>query len=256
MGWEGLGQEETAREEAVEKRQIVKRQTRDRRRKEMLEGIKAFIFDLDGTLVDSMWMWKAIDIEYLGRYGYECPDDLQKVIEGMSFSETAVYFKERFQIPDSLDEIKAAWTEMSIDKYRYEVPLKPGAKEFLDYAREHGIVCGIATSNGREMVDAVLTSTGIKDYFQVVTTACEVKEGKPSPDIYLKVAADLGVEPGRCLVFEDVPAGILAGKRAGMKVCAVADEFSEHMREEKMALADYDIEDYLELFERETAVSD
>ena len=65
----------------------------------MLENIKAVLFDLDGTLVDSMWMWKDIDIEYLGRYGYELPSELQKEIEGMSLSETAVYFKERFAIP-------------------------------------------------------------------------------------------------------------------------------------------------------------
>ncbi len=62
----------------------------------MIEETKAVIFDLDGTLVDSMWMWKAIDIEYLGSFGHDCPADLQKEIEGMSFSETAVYFKDRF----------------------------------------------------------------------------------------------------------------------------------------------------------------
>ena len=65
---------------------------------DVLKNKKAIIFDLDGTLVDSMWMWKEIDIEYLAKFGLECPDDLQKVIEGMSFSETAVYFKERFHI--------------------------------------------------------------------------------------------------------------------------------------------------------------
>ena len=188
-----------------------------------LEKIKALIFDLDGTLVDSMWMWKAIDIEFLGRYGYDCPDDLQRMIEGMSFTETAAYFIRRFRLPLSMDEIKAAWTEMSIDKYRNEVPVKPGAIRLLEYARDHGILCGIATSNGSDMVEAVLTSRNIKPYFQVVTTACEVKEGKPSPDIYLKVAADLGADPKECLVFEDVPAGALAGKRAGMTVCGVAD---------------------------------
>mgnify|MGYP001116681816 CR=1 FL=1 len=83
----------------------------------ILDGKKAIIFDLDGTLVDSMWMWKRIDIEFLARYGHECPPGLQRVIEGMSFSETAVYFKERFQLPLTLEEIKEAWTEMSIDKY-------------------------------------------------------------------------------------------------------------------------------------------
>ena len=74
--------------------------------KNFLENKKAVLFDLDGTLVDSMWMWEAIDIEFLGAYGYECPDDIQRAIEGMSFSETAVYFKERFDLPLSLDEIK------------------------------------------------------------------------------------------------------------------------------------------------------
>ena len=90
-------------------------------------------------LVDYMWMWEAIDIEFLGAYGYECPDDIQRAIEGMSFSETAVYFKERFDLPLSLDEIKAVWTRMSIDKYRHEVPLKPGVLEFLKYCKENGI---------------------------------------------------------------------------------------------------------------------
>ena len=83
---------------------------------ELLKGKEAVIFDLDGTLVDSMWMWKQIDIEYLGRFGYECPPQLQKEIEGMSFSETAVYFKEKFQIPDSLEAIKQCRVDMSIEK--------------------------------------------------------------------------------------------------------------------------------------------
>lgn len=213
----------------------------------ILEGKKAIIFDLDGTLVDSMWMWKAIDIEYLGRFGYACPPDLQKVIEGMSFTETAVYFKKRFALTDSIEKIKADWVEMSIDKYRKEVPLKEGVKEFLDLARERGIKLGIATSNGREMVDAVLTSLGISGYFSNITIGCEVAAGKPAPDIYLYVAKRLGVKPEECLVFEDVPAGITAGRAAGMTVIAVEDGFSREMRKEKEALADGFIENYFEL---------
>ena len=215
--------------------------------KELLKGKKAILFDLDGTLVDSMWMWKQIDIEFLGRYGYECPETLQKDIEGMSFSETAVYFQETFQIPLSLDEIKACWTRMSIDKYRYEVPMKPGALDFLKFCKENGIRTGIATSNGKEMVDAVIEAHQIGRYLDVITTACEVKAGKPEPDIYLEVAKRLSVDPSECLVFEDIPAGILAGKRAGMQVIAVEDDFSRAMKEEKCTLSDGFINDYFDI---------
>lgn len=213
----------------------------------MLNKKKAVIFDLDGTLVDSMWMWKDIDIEFLTMYGYQCPDDLQKMIEGMSFSETAAYFKERFELPLSLEEIKQIWTGMSLQKYREEVPLKTGVKEFLQHIKQMGLKAGIATSNGREMVDAVIDALQIGPYFQVITTACEVANGKPEPDIYLKVADSLCVSPKDCLVFEDVPAGIMAGKRAGMTVCAVEDDFSREMKHEKQALADFFIDDYFDI---------
>ena len=208
---------------------------------------KAVIFDLDGTLVDSMWMWRAIDVEYLARFGVECPENLQKEIEGMSFTETAAYFKIRLKLEASLDEIKEDWVQMALGKYQKEVPLKPGARAFLDYIEDHGMAAGIATSNGRAMVDAVLDSLDIRRYFQVVATACEVAAGKPAPDIYLNVAGRLQVDPQDCVVFEDVPAGIQAGKRAGMTVFAVEDAFSLDMKEEKKQLADYYIRDYFEL---------
>lgn len=213
----------------------------------MLDQIKAAIFDLDGTLVDSMWMWKAIDIEFLKQHGLDCPPDLQKAIEGMGFSETALYFKNRFHLPESIDEIKRVWTAMVLDQYRHEVPLKKGALEFMQVLRTHGIKMGIATSNGREIVDTVIEALNIGQYFDVIVTACEVKAGKPSPDIYLEAALRLGMKPKHCMVFEDIPAGILAGKRAGMRVYAVDDVYSRHMKEEKCRLADYYIDDYYDL---------
>lgn len=213
----------------------------------MLTNKKAVIFDLDGTLVDSMWMWKAIDIEYLGRFGLDLPPSLQKDIEGMSFSETAVYFKETFQIPDTLEEIKATWNRMAYDKYTKEVPLKKGVQKFLDYCKENRILLGIATSNSRELVDATLKALNIKEYFACVMTACEVAKGKPAPDIYFAVAEKLQAEPSRCLVFEDIEMGIMAGKNAGMEVCAVEDEFSMNQIEAKKKLADYYIKDYFDI---------
>lgn len=213
----------------------------------MLEKIQAVIFDMDGTLIDSMWMWRNIDIEYLGRFGIPLPETLQREIEGMSFSETAAYFKERFQIPDTIDEIKNDWNQMAWEKYEKEVPVKEGVFEFLKYLKERGVKTGIATSNSAELAQMVLEKRGLTPYFDAVHTSCEVKRGKPYPDIYEFVAEKLGVQPEHCLVFEDVMHGILAGKAANMKVCAIYDEYSKEQDEEKKRTADYYIQSFCDL---------
>ena len=102
-----------------------------------LDDFEAVIFDLDGSLVDSMWMWKAIDIEYLGGFGIQAPKDLQKEIGGRSFVETAIYFKERFGLSDSIEKIGDDWNRMAFDKYTHEVPLKNGADRFLAMCEEN-----------------------------------------------------------------------------------------------------------------------
>lgn len=201
--------------------------------------IEAVIFDLDGSMVDSMWVWRSIDIEYLGKFGIELPDNLQACIEGMSFSETAAYFKERFDLADDLEIIKADWNRMAWDKYAHEVPVKEGVRELLSYCMEHGIKAGIATSNSRQLVENVLQAHCLESCFDCIMTGCEVEKGKPAPDIYLAVAKELDVEPQNCLVFEDIIPGIQAGKAAGMQVCAVYDEYSKHQDREKHELADY-----------------
>lgn len=209
--------------------------------------IKAVIFDLDGSLVDSMWMWHAIDIEYLGRFGIEMPEKLQEEIGGKSFSETAVYFKERFALTDTLQKIKDDWNRMAWDKYSNEVPLKEGVTDVLEYCKNHEIRMGIATSNSRELVDNIVSVRQLERYISCIVTGCEVAKGKPAPDVYLEVAKRFEVRPEECLVFEDIVEGIMAGKAAGMKVCAVYDKNSEHQDEEKRRLADYYTYDFREL---------
>lgn len=216
--------------------------------KKILNDIKAVLFDLDGTLIDSMWMWQSIDEEYLAKFGIiQLPDDLQRTIEGMSFTETAMYFKKTFNIPYSLEDIKAEWNNMAYEKYKTQVTLKKGVLEFLKYLKENNIKTGIATSNSKELVEVAINGLGILKYFDSIRTACEVERGKPAPDIYLLVAKDLNVNPENCLVFEDVPMGILAGKNANMRTCAIKDEYSKHLIEEKIRLADFYIEDYTEI---------
>jgi 16S rRNA pseudouridine516 synthase len=213
----------------------------------ILNQIEAVLFDLDGTLVDSLWVWKEIDIEYLGRFGIVPPLGLQEDIGGMSFTETAAYIKERFEIPDSVEQMKEDWNRMAWDKYTHEVPLKKGVPEFLALCREKGIRLGIATSNSRLLVENILRAHGLEGVFDCIVTGCEVNKGKPSPDVYLEAAKRCGVMPKNCLVFEDIVPGILAGKAAGMKVCAVHDAFSEEQSDEKRRLADSYIMDYTEL---------
>ncbi|MCD7725978.1 MAG: HAD family phosphatase [Clostridiales bacterium] len=209
--------------------------------------VKAVIFDLDGSLVDSMWIWHAIDIEYLGKFGIAMPKMLQKEIGGKSFSETAVYFKERFQLPDTLQQIKDDWNRMAWDKYTHQAPIKNGVREVLEYCHAHHILMGIATSNSRELVDNIVSVHRLEQYISCIVTGCEVPKGKPAPDVYLAVAQKLGVLPEECLVFEDIVDGIIAGKSAGMKVCAVYDKHSEDQDEEKRRLADYYTYEFKEL---------
>lgn len=213
----------------------------------MLNNIKAVIFDVDGTIADSMWMWKQIDIEYLGRFGIVLPHDLQKNIEGMSFRETAVYFKEHFAIPDSIDKMMADWNEMAAHKYQYEIPLKKGVKEFIDLCKGRGMLLGIATSNSAELLGYWLEANELTKTFDVIITGSDGLKGKPAPDMYLEAAKRMEIMPQECLVFEDIIPGILAGKRAGMKVCAIDDLYSQDVLSEKKREADYFIENFEEL---------
>ena len=213
----------------------------------MLNNTKAVLFDLDGTLIDSMWVWKAVDKEYVKKYDLKEPEGFYRAIEGMSFIETARYYQQVFpQLNKSAEEIKQEWIDMVYEMYRTEVSLKSGVKEFLQYLKEHHIRMGIATSNVVELAEVVLEANEVLQYFDTICTACDVK-GKPAPDVYLKAASELEIEPEYCLVFEDVPNGIQAGLNAGMRVCAVEDLNSEALYGEKVELADYYIKDYQDI---------
>ena len=212
---------------------------------EIFRDIEAVIFDLDGTLVDSMWIWPAVDIEYFQKYNLDVPEGFYEEMEGKSYSELAVLFYETFTTLNcTIDDIKQEWYDMSYEKYIHEVPLKPGVFEMITELKKNGMKFGIATSNSRELVDAVLQALHVEHLFDSVRTACEVEHGKPSPDVYLLVASDLKTDACKCLVFEDIPKGIMAGKNAGMRVCAIDDDTSRKQNPQKKQLADYFITDY------------
>jgi len=210
----------------------------------MLENIKACIFDMDGTIIDSMGIWVSIDDEYVKKYHLVLPKDYHEKIGGKNFYETAVYYKEELNVPISVEEIMDEWHKMAYDKYVHEIKFKENFCEFLKHLKKLGIKIGIATSNSRELCTAFLKANDALEYFDFIGTANEIKASKPAPDIYLYVAKNLNVESRDCLVFEDIPNGILAGKNAGMRVCGVFDKYSSEFDEYKRKLSDYYIYNY------------
>ena len=208
------------------------------------KNFEAVIFDLDGTLIDSMDVWLRIDEEFLSKRGFKTSRDYVDAINAMSFNEAARYTKERFSLDESEEFIMNEWTELAIYEYSNNIKLKDGAKEYIEYLKENGIKIGLATSCLKVLYEPVLKNNGIFDYFDVLCSTGEVATGKETPDIFLHVAKELDSSPDKCLVFEDVYPAICSAKLAGMDVCAMYDSFSEEKWEEIEALADGTIRDF------------
>ena len=213
----------------------------------MLNDIKGVIFDLDGTLVDSMWVWTQIDVDYLKMKGYSMPENLRSEIVHLSFSQTAVYFKEKFNINDSIEKISEDWHNMAFNHYSNNVKLKLGVKDFLNRLKSFKVKIALATSNSIPLLEACLKNNGIYEYFDSITTTDEVSNGKNCPDVYLLAADKLGIKPKDCLVFEDILPAIKGAKAANMKVIAVKDDECLNSKEELLKYADKYIHSFSEL---------
>ncbi|MBP1890447.1 HAD superfamily hydrolase (TIGR01509 family) [Clostridium moniliforme] len=219
----------------------------------MLKDITAVIFDLDGTLIDSMWVWDQIDEDYLSKKNIEVPKNLNSEIAHLSFNQVAKYFKKRFNLEDSLDDIKNSWNTMAYYHYSTDIKLKNGVKEFLDFLKSLNIKIGLATSNSMNLLEAALKNNGIYEYFDSITLTDEVSVGKHEPDVYLLAAKKLGVDPKNCLVFEDIIQAVIGAKKAGMKVIAVEDTRSLSDKDKLLEASDEFITDFSELLNKNFA---
>ncbi len=219
----------------------------------LLDNIQGAIFDMDGTIIDSMWVWYTVNKDYLYNRNLSMPADLKEKIETMTFKESAMYFKDRFQIEDSIETIMDEWNEMAKSSYSNGVKLKPGVYEYLTKLKEKDIKIGLATSNYSKLVDLALSQNNIKHFFDAITTTEEVEREKSFPDIYLLTAKKLNVEPEKCVVFEDILPAIKGAKLAGMTVVGVQDEYSLDQWESIMEHSDHWIEKYDELIYEITA---
>jgi beta-phosphoglucomutase-like phosphatase (HAD superfamily) len=209
-----------------------------------MKAYKAYIFDLDGTLLDSMGVWKQLDIDFLAKRGIKLPSDYEDATSLMTPYEAAVYTIKRFALPDSINGLMREWNDMAAYAYVNTVWMKPYAKEYLMTLRERGAKLAVATSLSPELCGPVLRNNGIDTIFHAICNTDETGYGKSRPDVFLLAAQKTGVAPGDCLVFEDILVAVKSAKSAGMDVCAVYDKTSANDWEQIKATADYAIDDF------------
>lgn len=217
--------------------------------KDFLKNIRGAIFDLDGTLLDSNWLWEQIDIDFLGARGIEVPEDYMETIAPLGAYATALYTIDRFNLNDTPEGLVAEWISMAKEAYAEKIICKPHAKEYVKQLYDAGVKLAVATSSDRELFMATLEREGIMSYFSSIVTVSEVNRGKGFPDIYEEAARRLGEEPEDCVVFEDILKGIEGAKAGNFKTVAIYDYKSAHNGQQMKELCDYYVEEFKELME-------
>lgn len=200
--------------------------------------IKGAIFDVDGTLLDSMMIWEEAGVRYLNGIKVKPEDDLSKILFPMTLEEGAAYMKSRYGLPFSGEEIIAGVLGTVKEFYYHEARLKEGAKEFLEQLAKDGIPVTVATSGEKDYVIAAFQRLRIAAYVKRIFTCSEVGKGKTSPEIYHAAARFMGTAPEDAWVFEDVLHAIKTAKAAGYHVAAVYDGSSENEQEQIKREAD------------------
>lgn len=185
--------------------------------------LQAVIFDLDGVLADSEPRWNDIDAALLKEFGAEYnPADKQQVL-GKSFPLAIQYYKQTYSLEPEIEALMRRRSEIAAVYYAEHIDIFAAAPAVLEALRRQGLQIGLATSSVSDFVIPFLTRHNLIGFFDQIVTGEEVKHGKPSPDIYLRAAQKLAIDPSHCLVVEDALAGIQAGKSAGMTVVGIPD---------------------------------
>ena len=212
-----------------------------------IKKFKGAIFDLDGTLFDSMGIWKDVDLAFFERRNMIMPDDYQESIKDMHFKTMAIYTKERFNLPDDINNIMDEWCDLCFDEYENKIGLKDGVYDYLISLKDKGIKLAFATANTTELSEVCLKSNDIFTLFDTGTYLHETTSDKCEPDVYLLACERLGLSPDECVVFEDILPGVRGAKKGNFTVCGVYDRFSEKDADEIKKIADYYINSFKEL---------
>lgn len=209
--------------------------------------LQSAIFDMDGTLIDSMGMWRKLGPSMLRRLGIE-PDGADEAgLRDKSLRQKAEYCRTRYDLPQTVEEIMALGRVVVEDFYRSEVQAKPGVREFLSLLKMEGVWMYIATATDRPLVEIALARTGLRDFFKGIVTAAEAG-GKERPEIFERAMARLQSNKKDTVIFDDSLYAIRTAKSAGFRVAGVYDNAAKADQEEIKRLSDYYILSFEEMF--------
>ena len=212
--------------------------------------IKGVIFDIDGTLLDSMPLWNNLGERYLQKLGFteEETEGLSQRISAMPFVEGIRYIKKAYTLNLEEERIREQLQEMIAGAYRDEINLKAGAKEYLQFLKERGIPCILATAGEASLAKAALKRLKVWEEFQDLLLCEEFNTSKLEAKIYRLAMERLSLsKPEEVLVCEDVLHAVKSAKQAGFQVCGILDEANREDWEKIQEVADFTAKDFYEL---------
>lgn len=201
--------------------------------------------DMDGTLLDSMGMWKQIDQDFLEKRGIPFDESYTTAVKTMTFTQAAVYTKERYDLPESSGEIVDEWNTMAKGMYETTIQMKPGADVLLDQWKERNIPVAICTVSQRVISQAAVKHHKLDRVLSAVVDMESTGKGKDEPDIFLFASNAIGVSPEKCLLLEDSLQAMRTAKKAGYTVCAVYEKTAEKDLPKILEVADYYLDSFI-----------
>ncbi len=209
----------------------------------MLGKIKGAIFDMDGTLVDSLMLWNLMWDHFGERFLHGekfCPSDAaNKAVRTMTLKDAMHYLYSQYPMGESGDELFEIANNLMINFYENEVQLKGGVLDFLKYCHEKGIKMCIASATDKKLVNIAMKHCGVEKYFAEVFSCAEVGKGKEEPDVYLKALEYLGTSKEETCVFEDSHIAIQTADEIGMQTVGIYDQYNYGQEEIKKIATEY-----------------
>lgn len=209
--------------------------------------MRGAIFDVDGTLIDSMTVWWDVVVDFYKSHGVELSYNEACEYKELTMNESIPMIKERLNLSETFEELSETFKNMGLEQYKTSVGLKDGADKYLKKLHDNGIKIALATSGYEELCRCAFVRLGIWQYVDACAFSSEVGVNKSNPDVYLLAAERIGIPPEECTVYEDIVTGIGGAKKGGFKTCAIYDDTNVDETNELKQLADNYITGWQEL---------